>query len=91
MVLAEGASQIASEAARGEDQAAGAKAAQGLFLNGVQGQTGQLPVIQRNDSPLPAAPGPAEAGLALLQLTVVEAQLTGHAHVCRTTSNRSRA
>ena len=90
MVLAEGTAQIAAEAAHREDQTAGMEPAQGLFLDGIQGQAGQLSIVQQHNSSIPADPGPAEAGLAFFQMAMVEAQLTGYAHVCRTTSNRSR-
>ena len=90
MVLAEGAAQVAAEAAYREDQTAGVETAQRLFLDGVQGQAGQLSIIQRHNRSIPAGPGLAETGLAFFQTAMVETQLTGHAHVCRITSNRSR-
>ena len=44
---------------------------------------------ERDDPAILAASGPAQTGPALVQLTVVETQLTAGLHVCRTSSSQS--
>ena len=89
-VLAEGAAEIAPEAPRRQNQAAGVEPPQGLFLDGVQGQGGEAAIVQGDNLPAPIGPGPAQAGLALRQGAAVKAEITGNLHRCRTTSNRWR-
>ena len=88
--LAEGAAEIAPEAPRRQNQAAGVEPPQGLFLDGVQGQGGEAAIVQGDNLPPPIGPGPAQAGLALRQGAAVKAEITGNLHRCRTTSNRWR-
>ena len=88
-VLAKGAAQVAAETARGEDETAGAKAAQGLLFDGVEGEGGQPCVAQRDDSPAPVRPRAAQARLPLGQPAAVEAEAALCAHLCLTTSKRA--
>ena len=64
------------------------EAPQRFLLNGIQGQAGDLAIVQRNNGSVPTGPGPAKTSLSLGQIAVVKTQLADH--VCRTTSNRSR-
>ena len=79
-VLAKGAAQIAAKTAHRQHHAAGVEPAQRLFLNGVQGQRGQLAVVQGDDPSAPVGSGPAQSRLPLLQVTVVKAQRASGAH-----------
>ena len=68
VVLSEETAEVTAEAVHRQNQASGPETTQGLFSMGVQGQTGELAVIQRHNAPIPASPGPTEADLTLLPI-----------------------
>ena len=89
MVLAEGAAQVAAEAAHGQNHTAAVEPPQRLFLDGVQSEARHLAVVEGQDCPAAVDAGAAKARLPLFQRATVEAQLTALFHLCRTTSKRS--
>ena len=72
MILAEGTVQVAPKAAHRQNHTAGVEPPQRLFLNGIQCQTGQFSIVQRDDRPIPTGSGPAEACLSFGQIAVVK-------------------
>ena len=78
MVLAEGAFEIAAEAARRKDQAARGKIPQGLFFDGVQGEGGYHAVVERIEHAPLVFPGEAEAPAPFFDQAAVGAQPAPH-------------
>ena len=64
-ILTEGTAQITAKAAHRQYHTAWMEPAQRLFLNGVQGQRGQLAIVERDNPSAPVASGPAQPGLSL--------------------------
>ena len=56
------------------------KAAQRLFLDGVEREGREAAVIERHDAPVPVRPRAAEAGLAFGEGAVVKAELAIGVH-----------
>ena len=79
-VLAEGTAEVAAEAADGEDLASGMEASQRFLFDGIEGERGEVAVVQRDDLVAPTRAGAAEAGLAFIELAMVKAEGAGLAH-----------
>ena len=74
MILAEGAAEVAAEAADGEDGAARIKAAQGFLLDGVIGDSAGNPVGKGVKLTVAALTAAAEAPSAFLDPAVMGAE-----------------
>ena len=87
-VLAEGTREIASVAADGEDRMAGMKVMQRLFLDGVERERGQPPIVRRTDDAADVRARAAEPRLILTQAAGVGTEIADRRHACRSDVNR---
>ena len=72
MILAEGAAEIAAQAAHGQDHFARVKLLQRFFLDRIKGQRGNPAVIQRFNPAADCGSRAAGAGLSVVQFAVPE-------------------
>ena len=87
-VLAERAGEIASVAADREDRMAGMKVVQRLFLDGVERERGQPPIVRRTDDAADVRARAAEPRLILTQAAGVGTEIADRRHACRSDVNR---
>ena len=76
MILTERAAEIAAEAARRKDPAAGIKPGQRLLFDGIQRQAGDPPVVIRLRPAVFCRPRASEAEPAVFYLTMPETNVT---------------
>ena len=81
MVLAKGTSEVAAKAADRQNPAAGIKAGQRFFFNGIQSKCRQLSVVGSGHPSLFIAAGTAGTGLPLFQSTLMTADIASYFHL----------